>query len=280
MRKALTRSIGVYHGRKDGALRLYDRKTADLILAAVLRGEASVSSTELSGRPVFDLKNMKQRSLNSKEEEDIVIEISWSPESLKLAEAFSENPSTRRKILEMAILRITEEKSLSKVLDSMGLSSRSIRIRPNPYLGRGHVPFDNFVSSLENDTLAHLLLDAVLQLASNPSFSAIRRLKIRGLYILYHGTKHSVMDNILETGLLPSFRQAGRMQDWFGVHYTTSLDYTHSKNNILMISAHDCRGCKLLLFMVLLPTIYCGRGGVATSSVSANQLPLAELTLL
>ncbi|BFI33851.1 hypothetical protein MPTK2_4g19040 [Marchantia polymorpha subsp. ruderalis] len=280
MRKALTRSIGVYHGRKEGALRLYDRKTADLILAAVLRGEASVSSTELSGRPVFDLKNMKQRSLNSKEEEDIVIEISWSPESLKLAEAFSENPSTRRKILEMAILRITEEKSLSKLLD---VDMPSCIIRRNPYLGRGHVPFDNFVSSLENDTGAHLLLDAVLQLASNPSFSAICTLKTRGLYILYHGTKHSVMDNIFKTGLLPSFRQAGLMEDWFGVHYTTSLHYTHTKNNIRRMPAHVCRGCKLLLFMVLLPRTDASPHqalGVATSSVSGNQLPIAELTLI
>ncbi|BFI33856.1 hypothetical protein MPTK2_4g19085 [Marchantia polymorpha subsp. ruderalis] len=52
----------------------------------------------------------------------------------------------------MAILRITEEKLLSKVLDLKRVPLRSIR--PNPYLGRGHGPFDSFVSSLENDRSA------------------------------------------------------------------------------------------------------------------------------
>ncbi|OAE32009.1 hypothetical protein AXG93_2772s1190 [Marchantia polymorpha subsp. ruderalis] len=57
MRKALTRSIGVYHGRKEGALRLYDRKTADLILAAVLRGPVNVglrSPVEIYGNSMCD----------------------------------------------------------------------------------------------------------------------------------------------------------------------------------------------------------------------------------
>ncbi|BFI33853.1 hypothetical protein MPTK2_4g19060 [Marchantia polymorpha subsp. ruderalis] len=273
MTSELTRSVSVYHRRKDGALELYDRKTTDLILDAAARGEASVSSTKLLGRPVFDLQTMKQRNWCSNEEEDIVIEISWSPESLKAAEAFSGKPSTRRKILEMAILRITEEKTLTKVLDLKGVPSRSIR--PNSYLGRGHVPFNNFVSSLENDILAKEVYDAVLQLASDPTDSAVSLLQTQCLYFLFHGTNHNVMDNILKTGLLPSFRQGGRMQDWFGVHYTTSLDYTRSRNQ-MPTGGHS--GCKLLLFMVLRPCI--SSSSVATSSCSGNQLPLAELTLL
>lgn len=52
-------------------------------------------------------------------------------------------------ILEMAILRITEEKSLSKVSDLKRVPSLSIH--PNPDLGRGHGPFDSFVSSLKSD---------------------------------------------------------------------------------------------------------------------------------
>ncbi|BBN09351.1 hypothetical protein MPTK1_4g19070 [Marchantia polymorpha subsp. ruderalis] len=98
---------------------------------------------------MFDLQTMKQRNSCSIEEEDIVIEISWSPESLKAADIFSGKPSTRRKILEMAILRITEEKSLSKVSDLKRVPSLSIH--PNPDLGRGHGPFDSFVSSLKSD---------------------------------------------------------------------------------------------------------------------------------
>ncbi|OAE32012.1 hypothetical protein AXG93_2772s1220 [Marchantia polymorpha subsp. ruderalis] len=49
----------------------------------------------------------------------------------------------------MAILRITEEKSLSKVSDLKRVPSLSIH--PNPDLGRGHGPFDSFISSLKSD---------------------------------------------------------------------------------------------------------------------------------
>ncbi|BBN09355.1 hypothetical protein Mp_4g19100 [Marchantia polymorpha subsp. ruderalis] len=79
----------------------------------------------------------------------------------------------------MAIFRITEEKSLSKVLDLKRVPSRSIR--PSPYLGRGHEPFDSFVSSFENDRSAKEIYDAALQLASDPTDSAVSLLKTMGI---------------------------------------------------------------------------------------------------
>ncbi|BBN09356.1 hypothetical protein MPTK1_4g19110 [Marchantia polymorpha subsp. ruderalis] len=167
------------------------------------RGVASVSFTKLLRRRVVDLQTMKQQKWWSNEEEDIVIEISGSPESLKAGVALSGILSIRRKILEIAILRITEQKSLSKVLDLKRVPSRSIR--PNPYLGRGHGPFDSFVSSLKNDRSAKEIYDAARQLASDPTDSAVSLLETMGLYILFHGTNHNVMDNILKTGLLPNF---------------------------------------------------------------------------
>ncbi|KAG6556387.1 hypothetical protein Mapa_002330 [Marchantia paleacea] len=269
MTSELTSSAYVYHRRKDGALRHYDRKTTKVILVAAVRGETSVSSRELLGSPVFNLETMKEGSWSSTEEEDIVVEVPWSAESLRAAEALSGKPSIRRKILEMAICRISEQQSLSKILDSKKVPERTIR--PNPYLGRCHQPFDTFVSSLENDTSGQRLYDAALQLASDPTDSGVRLLEQNGLFIVFHGTSYSVMDNILKTGLLPEFRQEGRTEDWFGPTYETSLKYTRSRNQL---SRSDISGCKLLLFMVLHPT-----GGM-TSSVSGNQLPLAELTLL
>ncbi|BBN09358.1 hypothetical protein Mp_4g19130 [Marchantia polymorpha subsp. ruderalis] len=274
MTSELTMSVSVYHRRKDGALKLYDRKTTDLILDAAARGEASVSFTKLLRRRVVDLQTMKQRKWWSNEEEDIVIEISWSPESLQAAEAFSGMLPTRTKILEMAILRITEEKLLSKVLDLKRVPLRSIR--PNPYLGRGHGPFDSFVSSLENDRSAKELYDAALQLASDPTDSAVGLLQTMDLYIIFHGTNHNLMDNILKNGLLPNFRGLGRMEDWFGLDYRMSLHYTRSRNQM----PRECHsGCKLLVFMVLRPD-FPSYAYTATSCVSGNQLPLAELTLL
>ncbi|KAG6556383.1 hypothetical protein Mapa_002326 [Marchantia paleacea] len=272
MTSELTSSASVYHRQKDGALRLYDRETTKLILVAAVRGKTSVSSRELLGSPVFNLETMKEGCWSSTEEEDIVVEIPWSAESLRAAEALSGKPSISRKILEMAISRISEQQSLSKILDSKKVPERTIR--PNPYLGRGHPPFDTFVSSLENDTSGQKLYDAALQLASEPRGSGVRLLEKIGLFIVFHGTSYSVMDNILKTGLLPEFRQEGREEDWFGPTYEMSLRYTRSRNQL---SGSAISGYKLLLFMVLHPTT---TGSGLTSSVSGNQLPLAELTLL
>ncbi|BFI33863.1 hypothetical protein AXG93_2090s1240 [Marchantia polymorpha subsp. ruderalis] len=270
MTSELTRSVSVYH-RRDGALEVYDRETTNLILDAAARGAASVRSTKLPGRPVFDLHTMKQRKSCSIEEEDIVIEVSWSPDSFKDAQAVSGNASFCNMILRSAILWISEEKSLSKILDLKGVPPR--RIRPNPYLRRGCWPLDSFISSLET---AKEIYDAALQLASDPTFSAVHWLESNDLYVVFHGTNHSVMDNILLTGLLPRFRKsASDGKDWFGVDFTTSLKYSRCKTKFL--SGHR-REYKLLLFMVLRPDAH--SAGVMTSSDVHKQLPLAELTLL
>ncbi|KAL3690004.1 hypothetical protein R1sor_016313 [Riccia sorocarpa] len=201
-------SVSVYHKGRDGVLHPYDSDKSGLILDAARKGVASVDIGWGENACRFDLSTMKQVKRGSRREsEDIVIEIPFTTKNLKAAR---EADGLRRKILVMALDRIREQQFLSKSLDVKGVPYQSVRA--NPYLKSGHSPYENFLESLTRATAplqseGVTLYDTILETAAtSPTDGNLRSLDKQGLQLVFHGTNEAVMDDILDTGLLPNFR--------------------------------------------------------------------------
>ncbi|KAL3690005.1 hypothetical protein R1sor_016314 [Riccia sorocarpa] len=266
-------SVSVYHKGRDGVLHPYDSDTSGLILDAARKRVASVDIGWGENACRFDLSTMKQVKRGSRREsEDIVIEIPFTAKNLKAA---GEADGLRRKILVMALDRIREQQFLSKSLDVKGVPYQSVRA--NPYLKSGHSPYENFLESLTTATaplqsVGITLYDTILETAAtSPTVENLRSLGKQGLHFVFHGTDEAVMDDILNTGLLPNFRMSGHHEEWFGNAYTTSLQYTRNKTKIR-------QGNSLLYFFVLQsPSPYIQ--SYITCSSNLFQLPVAEIKL-
>ncbi|KAL3690011.1 hypothetical protein R1sor_016320 [Riccia sorocarpa] len=236
-------SVSVYHKGRDGVLRPYDSETSRRILDAARKGVASVSIGRGINACRFDLSTMKQLKRDPREEsEDIVIEIPFIAKNLKAA---GEEDGLRRKILVMALDRLREQQFLSKSLDVKGVPYQSVRA--NPYLKSGHSPYENFLDSLTTATAPLqsediTLFDTILETAAtSPTDENLRSLDKLGLHFVFHGTNEDLMEDILNTGLLPNFRVSSpRDREWFGTAYKTSLAYTRRTEEAFRGSINMC----------------------------------------
>ncbi|KAL3690002.1 hypothetical protein R1sor_016311 [Riccia sorocarpa] len=298
-------SVSVHHKGRDAVLRPYDSDTSGFILDAARKGVASVSIGWGKNACRFDLSTMKQLKRDPREEsEDIVIEVPFTAKNLKAA---GEADGLRRKILVMALDQIREEQFSSRSLDVKGVPYQSVRA--NPYLKSGHSPYENFLDSLTTAT-APLQSEGITLYGQpmkpcvplmNKVDETLRSLDEQGLHFVFHGTNEAVMDDILKTGLLPSFRiSSPGDRDWFGTAYEKSLRYTRSKTKsrtgdrvgtasvslkLLMLrgargKAMTRTGNSLLYFLVLHSPGSCSHGeDFITCTSNLFQLQVAEITL-
>jgi hypothetical protein len=125
--------------------------------------------------------------------------------------------------------------------------------------------------------LAECFLKNAADDSGDDSFKALEQ---GGIRVVFHGTRHGVMEAILKSGLDPNFRHPHLREDYFGVDFGTSLHYTR---NAMRITKARPTTLKLLVFMILDPTKVSGRFGydlnVVTVASNAFELPIAEIAL-
>ncbi|CAM6114325.1 unnamed protein product [Calypogeia fissa] len=190
----------------------------------------------------------------------LAVEFPWDVITLLTVVNKANNTQLRRQVLRMAMKRIRKIAILNKILAVKGLPpGYTIReTEPISVLGWG---YEKFVDSLLNitDTSTYdcwagaswyslwlvLCLSAAEDHGEWTSAIVLRRMEERGVRTVFHGTNHAVMDDILKSGLDPSFRVTDRNWDFFGVDYKMSLQSTMAKT--VPLPRHP----KLLVFLVI-----------------------------
>ncbi|CAM6118519.1 unnamed protein product [Calypogeia fissa] len=274
--------LRIYHKDKEGSL--YSLRKFDLsekVCEAISRGECSINTQLVSQK---DVRRLKRMGLQTEDEVDLVVEFPWSFLSIV---SKANDTQLRRRVLAMAVDRIRKEARLKRVLALKGLATCTVR--ENPYLGPGHAPYENFIESLLQitDTNANFEGEEIFKLflrsaADDADETALTSVEKRGLRTVFHGTDHAVMDAILNSGLDPNCRRNGRVEDFFGIDYNTSLRYTKQKT-VRGLFESTCY--KLLVFLIIVETDdedsddeHLTRGHLTVKS-NKLQLPLAEITL-
>ncbi|CAM6084049.1 unnamed protein product [Calypogeia fissa] len=234
--------IRVYHNDNGVLKSLRKFDLSESTLEAISRGERSISTKFFSRR---DMKRLKRMGLQTESDVDLVVVFPWNATAFVTIVAKANDTQLRRQVVGMAVDRIRKTASLNKIVAMKEVPEYTIR--ENPYLGPGHAPYENFIDSLlkvtdTSTTVGKELSERFLESAADDADeSALTCVEKLGLRTVFHGTDHSFIDSILKSGLDPKCRRSGLTEDYFGLEYFTSLDYTTNEED----------GSKLLVFLVI-----------------------------
>ncbi|CAM6114353.1 unnamed protein product [Calypogeia fissa] len=272
--------LRVYHKDKQGALKSLQKfDLSERIHDAISSGERSISTSLFSQRDMKELKQMGLQTKTENEVVDLVVDLQWDVKSFVNIVAKAPNDThLRRQVLAMAVDCIRKTAHLDKILTMKLLPPYAIR--ENPYLGPGHVPYENFIDSLLEVTdtsttsgkeLFERFLESVADDADKAALTCVDNL---GLRTVFHGTDHGVIDAILKSGLDPNCRLYGWTKDFFGIDYETSLIYSDHEEDVPT-------NPKLLVFLVIGDPHEdnVGLSGALTIESNKLELPLAEITM-